>query len=236
MKWLPLLFLCACGPSQAQLDEIRRLFEAREPALSQAEKAFVSAVPSRPAPRDGAGCKTVFHHADETQFVDRLVSVVALGNGGDGPLQASNVTFFTTKARLDSLSSGAVEARRSEQQKLLQRESPYDDLNGKRLVAAAQRLAADPLEPELLIEIGAAQDAKPIDKKTFQGGAMVGRVWLYSLSENRFVCAGNVVATSSKTVEVWQWKGSPRSDGRVEVGGDLYLNTVSEAQKSLKAL
>jgi hypothetical protein len=233
MKRLALLLLCACGPSQAQLDQIRSMFAAREPALAQAEQAFAAAVPNRPAPRDGGACKIAFNIADDARFANRLVTFIAR-HGGDGPMQASNVTFFTAKAQLDALASGAIEARRAKQQSILQRARPYDDFNGKKLVAAAEQLVAAPLDAELLIEIGATQDAKPIDSKTFQAGAIVGRAWLYAPSENRFVCAGNVIATSSESIRVW--KDSQPSAYIFEIGSDLYMNMVTEAQKSLKQL
>jgi hypothetical protein len=227
--------LVGCGPSSSQIAEVRARFAAQEPALTAAEKAFAAAASKRPQPGDGAACGTKFDTADTAAFAERLVAFIAL-QGSDGPLQASNVTYFTPKAQLDRLESGSVAARRAEQQRLLNRESWYGELDAKKWLAQAEKLAAEPLAPELLIEIGASLDAKPIDKKTFQGGAMLGRAWLYSPTENRFVCAGNVIATSSKSVEIWHWKGSPRSDGNMEIAGDLYMNMMNEAEKSLKAL
>ena len=224
-----------CAPSKAQLDEIRALFSAQDAKLTQAEKAFAAAAVNRPAPNGAAACTTTFRTADEAKFAERLASAIAL-DATSGGLQASNVTFFPRGARLDRVSSGSVEARRAEEEQLLNRQSFYQEMDGKKLVAAARALVKRPLDPELLIEIGASVDAKPIDGKSFQGGLMVGRAWLYSLAENRFVCAGDVAATSSKQVEVWQWKGSPKSDGKVEVSGDLYINLAEEAQKSLHAL
>src|SRR5689334_9187389 len=112
MRWL-VLFLVGCGPSQSQLAEIRTLFEAQEPMLIKADKAFSAAVAKRPQPSEGAACKTPFRTADESEFADRLAAFVAL-TGHDGPLQASNVLYFTPKAVLDRVSSGAVAARREQ--------------------------------------------------------------------------------------------------------------------------
>jgi|GEM_PF-2733797 len=231
--------IAGCGsgrkpPTPAQLDEVAQLVERATAPDADAERAFSAAVEQAASLTIGtAPCPVKFAIGDEGRVADRMAMWIVARGAEPVKLLAGRVVIV--QGALASLPHPAPVERADEGRDLAGRRRRYADLDGSALVARARAFAVEPAAPSLLIQISVALDAEPIDDAKFRGGTILARAYLYDDAERRIVCAGDVVATNSSTVNVWVPKSRARADAP-QLTGDLYLNLIRSAEASLRAV
>jgi hypothetical protein len=223
--------------TQEQLAEIGKIFAASDASRGAADTAFQAAVKTLDDVAPGATpCAVPFTLGDDSRVAEQLASQLPTATIAHSTVRAGTATITGDRALLATLTSASIEVRRDDEARLLERQDDYAALDGAALVARAHQLAAQPLPAELLIVITAGRDPTLATGDTFEGGVALAHAYLYSPAERRFVCAGKVSAGSSSVVNTFVNPKDPDSKNDPSLTADLYLNLISEAQHSLRAI
>lgn len=246
---------CKRVPTAEQMEDIKRLFETADSDRDEADSQFrtlAPAVSKRALPVGDRPCPVSWELQDVSRFADdfgywlsrrELSAQTAFLQLPPASFQSVNVSIVERSTQLEGLGCASRASRASEERRLLERQGEYAQLSGEELVARARALIEQPLSPDLLIEIRNFDVPEPRDEKTFSGGLALGRAYLWSNADRRFVCGGNVMAESSSTVLVWRTRRKPADGGsssddsgdRPYLNLNLYMNLIEAAKKSLRA-
>jgi hypothetical protein len=83
--------------------------------------------------------------------------------------------------------------------------------------------------PELVLVIDHKTDAKMGEGKTFDGGVLLGRAYLYDYRQKAIICAATVLAENSDSVQITRSFG----DSKDALEGDLIIQALNVAKARL---